>query len=107
MFRALDGWKSLGVVLGFMLATVYTLLTGHDVSALIGSILSALGWADVDLIEHAKVLATVVAPLAIAIWAASSRIWKAVRQFRAGAKPAELLSMTGYLKQARAEGVIP
>lgn len=106
MLRAIDGWKSFIVVMGFIATTIYGLIAGHDVSSLVQSILGALGWADADLIERAKVLATVVAPLLIAIWAAGSRLLKAVRQWRAGASASELLSTQGYVKQALDDGTL-
>jgi hypothetical protein len=65
-----------------------------------------VGWADVELIERAKLLATVVVPLLFALWAGFSRVKKAVQQFRAGANPSELLSAEGYVKQAVADGTL-
>ena len=107
LMKALDGWKSLIVVLGFIAASIVALVTGQDVGALLQGFLGAMGWADPAGVANARTFATVVAPLVIAIWAASSRLWKAVKQYRAGASPKELLSTTGYVKQARAEGIIP
>ena len=107
IMKALDGWKSLIVVLGFIGSSVYALASGQDIGVLVGALLSSMGWADATLIDRAKTLATVIAPLVLALWAAGSRIGKAVKQYRAGAKPGELLSIEGYVKQAQAEGLIP
>lgn len=106
MLKALDGWKSFVVVLGFIASSAYALATGQDVGTLVAAVLSAVGWADADLIARAKVLATVVAPLLFALWAAVSRVRKAVQQFRAGAKPSELLSAAGYVKAAIADDTL-
>jgi hypothetical protein len=107
VLKAVDGWKSLIVVLGFIASSVYALASGQDVGALIQVLLGAMGWVDGDMIARAKAFATVVAPLLLAIWAAGSRLSKAMKQYRAGAKVGELLSTEGYVKQARAEGLIP
>lgn len=106
VLKALDGWKSLIVVLGFIGSSLYALVSGQDVSGLVGAVLASAGWVDPTLIERAKGFATVVAPLVLAIWAAASRLRKAVTQYRAGAKPSELLGTEGYVKQARAEGKV-
>lgn len=99
MVKSLDGWKSLILVLGFIASTLYALATGHDVSALVRGVFGALGWSGEGL-ESAATIATVVAPLLWAIWAAGSRLAKVYRQLKAGAKPGELLSTQGYVKAA-------
>ena len=107
VLKAIDGWKSLIVVLGFIGSTLYALVSGQDVTALLQGLTGAMGWADAEGAARARSFATLVAPLILAIWAASSRLWKAVKQYKAGASPKELLSTTGYVKEARAEGIIP
>jgi len=104
VLKLLDGWKSFLVVVGFIGATLYALVTGHDVGGLVQAFFGAIGWADADLIERARVFATVIAPLLLAIWAAGSRLLKAWHQYRAGATPAELLSSAGYIKAALSAG---
>jgi hypothetical protein len=98
VMRAADGWKSLIVVIGFIGATVVSLYTGQPIGDLLGGVLNALGWSDPDTVAKAKGLATVVAPLLLAIWAASSKLLKAVRQYGAGARGSELLSDEGHVK---------
>lgn len=104
--KALDGWKSFIVVLGFIGASVAALVTGQDVGGLLTPIFQAVGWSQAEELAKAKTFATVVAPLLLAVWAAASRLWKAVKQYRSGARAGELLSTEGYVKQARAEGLI-
>lgn len=107
LMKALDGWKSLIVVVGFIGASLVALVTGQDVGALLTPLFQAIGWGAAEDISRAKTFATIVAPLLLAVWAAGSRLWKAVKQYRAGASPGELLSTEGYVKQARAEGKLP
>ena len=107
LMKAIDGWKSVIVVLGFIVASLVALVTGQDVGMLLTPVFQAMGWAQPEDLSTAKMFATVVAPLLLAIWAASSRLLKAWKQYRAGAKPSELLATEGYVKQARAEGLLP
>lgn len=102
--KALDGWKCLIVTVGFIASAVYTLATGHDLSGLIGGAATAMGWG--DLAQRAQMFAGIVAPLVLALWAAGSRLVKAVRQYRAGATATEMLSTEGYVKQAVADGTM-
>jgi hypothetical protein len=106
VLKALDGWKGFIFVLGFILSGLYALVSGQDVSALLIEAFKAGGWNDPEGMGRAQVFATVIVPMLWAVWSTVSRGWKAYQQYRAGAKPSELLSTEGYVKQALADGQI-
>ena len=108
MLKLLDGWKSVIVMLGFIAASVSALVTGQDLGALLTPAFQALGWGAPDDVARAKALSTVVAPMLLAMWAAGGQLLKALKQYRAGAKPTEILSTPGYVKRAQVEaGLVP
>lgn len=107
MLKALDGWKSFIVTIGFIGASMVSLTTGHAVGELLQPVLQALGWADPAALARARGFATTVAPLLFALWAAASRLRKAVVQYKAGAALGDLLGVQGYVEQAWAEKILP
>ena len=106
MLKLLDGNKRLIVVLGFIISGFVAVLTGQDVSQWLDLGLRTFGWMDPGVIAVAKEMATQIVPLLFAIWAALHALWKMWQQHRAGATPTELLSSTGYVKEALDAGRI-
>jgi hypothetical protein len=106
VFKALDGNNRLIVVIGFILAGLYTLATGHDVRPMVESILRAMNWSNPDLISEASKLATQIVPLLYAMGAAGWALWKMWKQRQAGASLAEINGPIGVLKAAAADGTL-
>lgn len=105
--KLLDGNKRLIVCVVFVLAGVLKMLTGYDVSQVLGMMLPAVGWSDRETMDYAVQVATFFVPLLVAAIAAGHGMWKGWRQIKAGATLTEVNSLPGYVKQARAEGLIP
>jgi hypothetical protein len=105
--KILDGNKRLVVCVVFVLAGVLKMLTGYDVSQVLGMLLPAVGWSDRETMDYAVQVVTFFVPLLVAAIAAGHGIWKGWKQVRAGATLTEVNSLPGYVKQAQAEGLIP
>lgn len=106
MLKLLDGNKRLLVVLGFTISSFVALLTGQDVSQWLDLALRAMGWTDPTTINDAKMLATEIAPLLFAVWAAVHALWKMWEQHKAGATVAQINSPIGVVKAAIADDML-
>lgn len=106
LMKILDGQKRLIVCMVFVLAGVLKMLTGYDVAQILDMLLPAMGWSDRETADYAVQAATFFVPLVFTAIAAGHSIWKGWKQLKAGATLTEVNSLPGYVKQAKAEGLI-
>lgn len=101
-----DGNKRLLFILGFIVSGMIGVLTGQDVTQWTNYGLETLGWQDDVLRAEATRIATLVVPLLLAVWAATSALLKMYKQFKAGAKIVELNKPIAVVKAALADGTL-
>lgn len=98
--KALEGWKLVIAVLATFAVAVYDQQSNGHAGDMLGAILAVLGWQiapDLALdLKHAV-------PAFLGIVGIAGRVWRAVKQARAGASPSELLSTEGYVKAVIAD----
>ncbi len=106
VLKFLDGNKRLIFVLVFLASGLLKLATGQDIDHLLGGLFQLVGWNDPASTGYASQFATVFAPLIFALWAAAHALWKAWKQWKAGATLTEVNSTAGIVKLAAAEGTL-
>lgn len=97
---ALQGWK---LVIGVVILTVAAISDHYNngsAGSIVAAVLATLGWmpSGVDISQLAGAIVVVIG--------IGGKVWRAQRQLRAGAKPAELLSAQGYIADLSVNGKV-
>lgn len=95
-WQALDGWKLLLGSAAYLGVLVYDAMANGNAASFAASVLAVLGFDPAAAgIDFPKAAASVVVVIG-----AGHKLWKAQAQKRAGARPSELLSGAGYVREA-------